>query len=140
VSSIDPADAPIGPQTVESGPWQTKLMRFQRLAGGFMILKGLLHWASLFGLDGTVFASLAVEAQATMIFFAIVDLAAGVALWLGSTWGASLWFMTVAAQLIAEFVYLEHSAAVVLMTIVEILLVAGYVLLRFRAHSEKYSR
>jgi hypothetical protein len=140
VSSADPADAAIGPATVELGPWQRRLMQFHRVAGGFMILKGLLHWGSLFGVDGTDFMNEAVQVQASIVFFAIVDLAAGVALWLGSTWGASLWFMTVAAQLIADMVYLEHSAVVVLLSIVEVLLVAVYVLIRFKAHSEKHSR
>ncbi|HXL68242.1 MAG TPA: hypothetical protein VN930_05720 [Xanthobacteraceae bacterium] len=137
---LDPADAPIGPATVELGPWQRRLANFHRIAGGFMILKGLLHWGTLFGLDGTDFFKEAVEAQSSVVFFAIVDLAAGVALWLGSPWGASLWFMTVAAQLIADVAYIEHSAVMVLLSIVEILLVAVYVLLRFRAHSEKHSR
>jgi uncharacterized membrane protein (DUF2068 family) len=140
VTLLDPADAPIGPAVVELGPWQRKLVAFHRIAGGFMIFKGLLHWATLFGLDGTNFMREAVEAQSSVVFFAIVDLAAGVALWLGSPWGASLWFMTVAAQLIADMVYLEHSGMMVVLSILEILLVAVYVLIRFRAHSEKHSR
>jgi uncharacterized membrane protein (DUF2068 family) len=140
LTSLDPADEPIGPASVELGLWQRRLVNFHRIAGGFMICKGLLHWASLFGLDGTDFMREAVESQSSMVFFAIVDLAAGVALWLGSPWGASLWFMTVAAQLIADVTYLQHSAVMVLMSIVEILLVAVYVLIRFRAHSEKHSR
>jgi len=80
VTSIDPADAPIGPAAVELGPWQRRLANFHRIAGGFMILKGLLHWATLFGLDGSDFMREAVEAQSSVVFFAIVDLAAGVAL------------------------------------------------------------
>jgi uncharacterized membrane protein (DUF2068 family) len=137
---LDPADEPIGPATVELGPWQRRLANFHRIAGAFMILKGLLHWATLFGLDGTDFMREAAAAQSSIVFFAIVDLAAGVALWLGSPWGASLWLMTVAAQLLADVVYIEHSGMMVVLSIVEILLVAVYVLLRFRAHSEKHSR
>jgi hypothetical protein len=140
MSLLDPADAPIGSAAVEIGPWRRRLVQFQRVAGGFMILKGLLHWGSLFGVDGTNFASEAIESQSTIVFFAIVDLAAGVALWLGSAWGASLWFMAVAAQLIADMLYVERSAVVVLLSILEILLVAAYVLLRFKAHSEKHPR
>jgi hypothetical protein len=142
----DPAaviDAAIGPHSVEIGLWQQRLVQFQRVAGGFMIVKGLTHWTSLFGSgDGMTshFQRLPVDAQAATVFFAVIDLVAGVALWLGSAWGAMLWLLAAGAQVLAGVLVLEVSGLDVLLTIVEVLLVAGYVLIRFMVHVEAGQR
>jgi uncharacterized membrane protein (DUF2068 family) len=70
----------------------------------------------------------------------VIDLVAGVALWLGSTWGAMLWLLAAAVQIIADVVVLELSGFVVLLTIIEVLLVAVYVIIRFMVHVEAGQR
>jgi hypothetical protein len=148
VTSLDPTDpaAPIdaiGPHTVEIGPWRRRLVRYQRAAGGFMIFKGLMHWSSLFGVGdgaGSRFLQQTMDAQAATVFFAVIDLVAGVALWLGSTWGAMLWLLAAALQVLADVVVLELSGFMVLLTMTQVLLVAGYVLIRFMVHSESGRR
>jgi hypothetical protein len=148
VTSIDPVDpsAPmdaIGPHTVEIGPWQRRLVLFQRIAGGFMIFKGLTHWITLLGFgDGPAsqFVRESLDVQAATVFFAVIDLVAGVALWLGSTWGAMLWLLAAALQIFADVALLELSGFKVLLTIVEVLLVAGYVMIRFMVHNETERR
>ena len=148
MSSIDPTDpsAPIdaiGPHTVDLGPWRRRLVRYQRVAGGFMIFKGLMNWSTLFGVGdgpGSQFLTLPLDSQAATVFFAVIDLVAGVALWLGSTWGAMLWLLAAAVQIIADVVILELSGFVVLLTIAEVLLVAGYVIIRFMVHVESGQR
>ena len=138
-AAADPLDAAIGPHSIEIGPWQRRLVQFQRLAGGFMIIKGLTHWASLFGFgDGSTsrFQQLPVDAQVATVFFSVIDLVAGVALWLGSAWGAMLWLLTAAAQIAADVLVLELSGLNVLLTMIEVLLVAGYVMIRFMVHVE----
>jgi len=139
----DPIDAAIGPHSVEIGLWQRRLVQFQRVAGGFMMLKGLTHWASLFGVgDASVsrFQQLPGDSQAATVFFAVIDLIAGVALWLGSAWGAMLWLIAAAAQILANVLVLELSGLNVLLTIIEVLLVAGYVLIRYMSHVEISNR
>jgi hypothetical protein len=143
-TSYEPADSPepmdaIGPHTVEIGPWRRRLILFQRSAGGFMIFKGLTYWSALFGFGdgpGSLFQQQSMDGQATTVFFAVIDLVAGVALWLGSTWGAMLWLLTAALQLIADVMVLEPSGFLVLLTMVEVVLVAGYVIIRFMVHVE----
>ncbi len=139
----DPIDAAIGPHSVEIGLWQRRLVQFQRVAGGFMVFKGITHWASLFGFgDGSVshFQQLPADAQAATVFFAIIDLVAGVAVWLGSAWGAMMWLIAAAAQIMANVLVLELSGLNVLLTIIEVLMVAGYVLVRYMAHVESSNR
>jgi hypothetical protein len=136
--SIDPSqqiEAPIGPDSVELGPWQSRLVFFQRIAGGFMILKGLTHWAVLF--SGALFTAMPIEARAATVFFAVIDLIAAVALWLGSPWGAAVWLMAVLSQVVAAFVFLEWSGMTVILTVAELVMVALFMAVRIKAYGEE---
>ncbi len=133
----DPLDEAIGRDSVKVKPWRQKLIYFQRIAGGFMMVKGLVGWAIICGLPlGTPFASMRVHAQAWTIFFAVIDVVAGVALWLGSAWGATLWLIVVATQISADIVFTERAGVLVWLTILEVLLVAGFVFVRFKVFEE----
>ena len=133
--AADPLDAPIGPDSIELKPWQARLILFQRVAGGFMIAKGLIHWAVLF--TGTSFYALPVEARSATVFFAVIDLVAGVSLWLGSTWGASVWLFAVASQIVAGLLFVQLTGLMVVLTIFEIVLAALYVVVRFMTYREQ---
>lgn len=133
----DPLDEAIGRDSVEIKPWRQRLIYFQRVVGGFMMVKGLIGWAIICGLPlGTPFQAMRMHAQAWTIFFSVIDVVAGVALWLGSAWGATLWLIVVATQISADIVFTERAGLLILLTIVEVLLVAGFVLIRFKVFEE----
>lgn len=135
--SEDPLDAAIGRDSVEIKPWRRKLILYQRAAGGFMMVKGLINWAVICGIGfGQPFQSLPTDAKVATIFFAVIDVVSGVALWLGSAWGATLWLIVAAAQISADIAFSEISGLLVILTIIEILLVAGYVFVRFKVYEE----
>jgi hypothetical protein len=131
----NPIDAAIGSDSIDFGPWQTRLVFFQRIAGGFMIIKGLIHWAILF--TGASFYALPVEARGATVFFAVIDLIAGVALWLGSAWGAALWLFAVLSQIVSGLLFLEFSDTMIVLTMIELVLVAVYVVIRYMAYREE---
>jgi hypothetical protein len=108
---------------------------FQRIAGGFMIMKGLLHWAVLF--SGASFTAMPIEARAATIFFAVIDLIAAVALWLGSPWGAAVWLMAVLSQVVAAFVFLEWTGMTMILTVAELVMVALFMAVRIKAYGEE---
>lgn len=135
IETAQQIEAPIGPDSVELGPWQQRLILFQRIAGGFMILKGLIHWGVLF--SGTTFDALPMEARAATVFFAVIDLIAGVALWLGSPWGAAVWLMAVLSQVVAAFIFLAPTSMTLTLTGAEIALVLFFIVLRIKAHGEE---
>lgn len=113
------------------------MIYFQRIAGGFMMIKGLIGWAIICGMPlGTPFVQMRMHAQAWTIFFSVIDVVAGVALWLGSAWGATLWLVVVATQVSADIVFSELAGLLVLMTLLEVMFVAGYVLIRFKVYEE----
>ena len=133
----DPLDDAIGRDSVEIKPWRQRLIYFQRAVGGFMMVKGLIGWAIICGLPlGIPFQAMRMHAQAWTIFFSVIDVVAGVALWLGSAWGATLWLIVVATQISADIVFTERAGLLILLTIVEVLLVAGFVLIRFKVFEE----
>ena len=136
----DPLDEAIGRDSVKIKPWRQRMIYFQRIAGGFMMVKGLIGWAIICGLQlGTSFQAMRMHAQAWTVFFAVIDVVAGVALWLGSAWGATLWLIVVATQVSADIVFSELAGILVLLTLIEVILVAGYVLVRFKVF-EEYSK
>lgn len=133
----DPLDEAIGRDSVKPKPWRQRMLSFQRIAGGFMMVKGLIGWAIICGLPlGTPFVSMRIHAQAWTIFFAVIDVVAGVALWLGSAWGATLWLIVVATQISADVVFTDRAGILVLLTIMEVLLVAAFVFVRFKVFEE----
>jgi hypothetical protein len=140
MSLIDPADAAIGPDSVKIGVWQRRLVLFERIAGGFMMFKGLVQWAVMLGVgdgSGSRFLDLPLETQVTTVFFGVVDIVAGVGLWLGSTWGAALWLIAAALQIVAGAGFVELSVFLLLLTIIEIVMVAVYIVTRLLAHFEE---
>lgn len=139
----DPIDAAIGPGSVEVGLWQARLTLFQRIAGGFMLFKGLTYWTVLLGTGdgvGSAFYAMPLDAQVVTIFFAVIDLVTGVALWLGSGWGSMLWLIMAGLQVMAGIVVVDLSGFTVLLTMIQLLFVAGYVLLRFMVQAEASER
>jgi hypothetical protein len=139
----DPIDAAIGPGSVQVGLWQGRLILFQRVAGAFMILKGLTYWTALLGTGdgaGSAFGDLPLDAQVVTIFFAVIDLITGVALWLGSGWGTMLWLIMAGIQMVAGILVVDLSGLTVLLTLIQLLFVGGYVLLRFMVQSERQRR
>jgi len=133
----DPLEEAIGRDSVKIKPWRQKLIYFQRIAGGFMMVKGMIGWAIICGLPlGTPFLMMRMHAKAWTIFFSVIDVVAGVALWLGSAWGATLWLLVVATQISADIVFAELAGLLVLLTILEVLFVAVYVFMRFKVYEE----
>jgi hypothetical protein len=133
----DPLDEAIGRDSVKMKPWRRKLIFYQRIAGGFMMIKGLIGWAVICGVTfGVPFQALSMEAKISTVFFAVIDIVSGVALWLGSAWGATLWLIVAAAQVSGDIAFSDISGLTVILTLIEVMLVAGYVLIRFKVYEE----
>ena len=82
--------------------WNLVLVWFMRIVALLWIVKGLIAWAAIlgFGLTQTPFEARSPGYQATTIYFAVIDILAGVGLWLTSTWGGVLWLLAVMSHLI----------------------------------------
>lgn len=99
----NPADLPLRATVASSGrSWNLALVCFVRTLGLFWIAKGLLAWAAILGagFSGTPFESAAPGFQAITVYFSVIDVLAGVGLWLCSAWGGILWLLAAMSHLI----------------------------------------
>ncbi|MDJ1156939.1 DUF6163 family protein [Chelatococcus sp. SYSU_G07232] len=83
--------------------WDRALVWFLRVMALVWVAKGLGAWAALLGIgpDGAMpFEGRPLSVQATVIYFAVIDLVAAVGLWLTSTWGGVMWLLAVMSHLI----------------------------------------
>ena len=98
--------------------WTLVLTWFMRLLAVLWIVKGLGAWAAILGIWPSTgpFEDLSTGYQATIIYFAVIDLVAAVGLWMASTWGGVLWLLAVMSHVIlAVFFPRIVSAGVPLM-------------------------
>ncbi|HEY8382474.1 MAG TPA: hypothetical protein VIL09_10015 [Microvirga sp.] len=99
----DRADDRIEERPAASGlRWTLVLTWFMRLLALIWIVKGLSSWAIVLGAWGPEngFEGRSTGFQATIIYFAVIDLVAAVGLWMASTWGGVLWLLAVMSHLI----------------------------------------
>jgi len=82
--------------------WGMVLTWFMRLLAILWIMKGLGAWAVILGVwsPGGLFEARTTGYQASVIYFALVDLVAAVGLWMVSTWGGVMWLLAVMSHLI----------------------------------------
>jgi len=82
--------------------WGFILTWFMRLLAILWIIKGLSAWAVILGIWSPIgpFEARSMGYQATIIYFAVIDLVAAVGLWMASTWGGVMWLLAVMSHLI----------------------------------------
>lgn len=116
--------------------WPTMLVVLLRAIASVCILRGLGHWSLIIGLvdiEGVGFEDLAPGFQALTVFLAVIELVAGVGLWLGATWGVVCWLIAVGLILLVDglvavggFAWLENATRSWIATAADIALVTVY--------------
>jgi hypothetical protein len=118
--------------------WATALVWFMRIAALLWIAKGLGFWAVIIGAGhGPTFEAKGFGFQATVVYFAVVDLVAAVGLWLTSAWGGVLWLLAVMSQLILWFFFPDLVPGNLVTSIVYGTLILLYLLLSWLAAREE---
>jgi hypothetical protein len=87
--------------------WSAALVWFMRIVALLWIAKGLSFWAVILGAGygPALFETRTLGFQATVVYFAVIDLVAAVGLWLTSTWGGVMWLLAVMSHLILFFFF-----------------------------------
>ena len=115
------------------------LIWFMRAMAMAWIAKGLLNWLVILGhplFGGPALDSLPLGARAAVIAFAVLDLVAGVGLWLTSTWGGVMWLLAVMCHLLVGVLGPGGPEAGGLVLAVEVALVFVYIGLSWLASRE----
>ncbi len=83
----------------DAAKWGMLLSRFMRIVAVFWLLQGLMQWRVVLAAPQSIFETLPQNAAFAVIFFAVLDLIAGVGLWLATPWGGVLWLLIASAQI-----------------------------------------
>lgn len=103
----------IAGETLDRGPakpnrWRLALVLLLRLLSIAWMVKGLMAWAIILGIDPSQtrpFENQLLSFQAIVVYFAVIDLVAAVGLWLTSTWGGVVWLLAAVSQILLGFFF-----------------------------------
>ena len=120
--------------------WSLILILFMRLLAVVWLLQGLVQWHAILlpTRPGLLSGPESLIAWAVG-FFAVVNVIAGVGLWLATPWGGVIWLFAVAAQLFASVAipnFMSYHWGVIGL---DFILVVLYFILTFQAGREKQS-
>jgi hypothetical protein len=93
------------------------------------LCKGLYHWAIICGIGAPFpsgFDSYSTPYQVATVFFAIIDLVAGVGLWLAAPWGAVVWLTSVISMAAVELLFPQIFGGNMWVVVVDVLLLGIY--------------
>jgi hypothetical protein len=119
--------------------WQTVLIWYMRTLAWVWVAKGLFHWAIILGALPALgqFTTMALPLQATIVAFACLDLLAAIGLWLAAAWGGAIWLLCAVVEAASPILSPRAAAIGYGGALLNIALVAGYVLLSWRASRER---
>jgi hypothetical protein len=114
------------------------LIWFMRTLAWVWVVKGLFNWAVVLGLQPRFgdFAMLPHALQATIVFFACVDLLAAVGLWLAAPWGGILWLLCAVIEATSPVLGARGTFVGALDVALNVALMSIYFILSWRARAE----
>jgi hypothetical protein len=120
--------------------WPYWLIVFLRAMAAVSLLKGLYHWTIVCGINAPFpsgFDSYPTPYQVATVFFAVIDLVAGVGLWLAAPWGAVVWLTSVISMAAVEVLFPQIYGGNMLVVVVEVGLLGVYLALALLAAREQ---
>ena len=124
----------------EQQRWAYWLVYFLRAMAALSLIKGLYHWAVVCGIGAPSpagFEAYSTSYQAATVFFAVIDLVAGVGLWLATPWGAVVWLTSVISMAAVEFLFPQIYGGSFLIIALELILLGIYLALALMAAREQ---
>lgn len=127
------------PSAPSSMRWGFILTWFMRVLAILWIMKGLSSWAVILGIWTPIgqFEARSMGYQATIIYFALIDLIAAVGLWMASTWGGIMWLLAVMSHLILAAFFPAIVASSLLTILFFLTLIAVYIAVSWLAAQEE---
>jgi len=118
--------------------WSLVLTLFMRVVAILWIMKGLSAWAIILGIWTPIghFEARSTGYQATVIYFALIDLIAAVGLWMASTWGGIMWLLAVMSHLILAAFFPGIVSSSILTMVFFVTLIALYLAVSWLAAQE----
>ena len=120
--------------------WAYWLVVFLRVMAALSLAKGLYHWAVVCGINApspSGFDSYSTPYQVATVFFAVIDLVAGVGLWLAAPWGAVVWLTSVISMAAVEILFPQIYGGHLWIVVLELILLGTYLALALMAAREQ---
>ena len=119
--------------------WTVLLVWWMRTLAWVWVAKGLFNWSIVLGVNPNFpnFSMLPQPLQATIVFFAAVDLLAAVGLWLAAPWGGVLWLICAASEVIAAALGAATSLIGALGLVLDLALIVAYFVASWLAANER---
>ncbi|HMK89209.1 MAG TPA: DUF6163 family protein [Methylocystis sp.] len=117
----------------EATRWGYLLTLFMRVIALFWLLQGLAQWHIVLAAPRPIFDTMPQNAAFATVFFGVLDLVAGVGLWLATPWGGVLWLLIASAQIFAAVTMPRLFLGGYWLVGVNLLLIALYFGLTFEA-------
>jgi Family of unknown function (DUF6163) len=136
--TLEPVHA--GEDEGEGKRWAYWLVVFLRVMAVLSLLKGIYHWAIVCGINAPFpsgFDSYQTPYQVATVFFAVIDLVAGVGLWLAAPWGAVIWLTSVISMAAVELLFPQIYGGSVWLVGIELMLLGSYLGLALMAAREQ---
>jgi hypothetical protein len=137
---LDPVHA--GEGEAEASRWPYWLVVYLRAMAVLSLFKGLYHWAIVCGVNAPFpsgFDAYPTSFQIATVFFAVIDLVAGVGLWLTAPWGAVVWLTAVISMAAVEVLFPQVYGGSLWVVALELAMLGVYLwlaLMAARAQSE----
>jgi hypothetical protein len=124
----------------EDRQWGSWLVLFLRVMAVVSLCKGLYHWAVICGIKAPFpsgFDAYALPYQVATVFFAVIDLVAGVGLWLAAPWGAVVWLTSVISMAAVEVLFPQIYGGHIVIVLIDLALLGTYIWLVLMAAREQ---
>jgi Family of unknown function (DUF6163) len=135
---LEPVHAADG--DVDGRRWSHRLFLFLRVMAALSLCKGLYHWAIICGIGAPLssgFDSYSTPYQVATVFFAVIDLVAGVGLWLAAPWGAVVWLTSVISMAAVELLFPQIYGGNMWVIVAALLLLGTYLWLALMTAREQ---
>lgn len=121
--------------------WNDRLVLFLRVMAVASILKGLYHWAAVFGVIGEEggFEAHSQAWQATTVFFSVIDLVAAVGLWLVAPWGAVVWLTATVTMIMIQLFFDQVYGTETIVVAIGLTAILCYLVLSLLASRENHA-
>lgn len=128
------------PDATRGARWGQLLVWFMRAVALLWIVVGLSYWVIILepgGAGAGDFPRLPIAAQATIVFFATINLVAAVGLWLMAPWGGVVWLFTALVEILLAVFHPAYSFARTAALAFDGALIGAYFVLNFFAARER---
>lgn len=120
--------------------WGMLLVLFMRIVAMLWIVQGLAQWRLVLMAPAPLFDQVARPVGVAVVAFAVLDILAGVGLWLAAAWGGVVWLLVTLGQIGVSFLLPDFFAGGRIVAVLDAVLIALYLFLTWQAGREPRRR